>query len=345
MTLSISTPSEPTTDRARKPTTPKTKSSSSESTSSITPPHTPTALSTSAHALLTTLHEINTTILTLPSLAPSPTVNTLLTHLVDLCIAPYPPSFSTYFFSLPSVTPLCTSLRPLCATAEGLLEAHWASRMLATARSSPTGTTPEEVLRVFPYYGNYVDLSRLECNTLATYLPLSSGDGKNDVQSVAFLGSGPLPLSSMCMLSHFPRAKMYNVDRDTGALAMSRELCVALGYERMEFVGADVNDVTGDGRRIEAEKQEEWMQSDVVFLAALVGEDTPSKIGILEGLVRRLRPGTLVVARSARGMRGVVYPVLELTEEIEKVGLEILVEVHPWTKVVNSVVVMRVKER
>tara|TARA_R110002003_G_scaffold351_11_gene18946 strand:+ start:4316 stop:4420 length:105 start_codon:yes stop_codon:yes gene_type:complete len=34
-----------------------------------------------------------------------------------------------------------------------------------------------------------------------------------------------------------------------------------------------------------------------------------------------------------------------LTDDIEKAGLEVLVEVHPWTKVVNSVVVMRVKER
>jgi nicotianamine synthase len=34
-----------------------------------------------------------------------------------------------------------------------------------------------------------------------------------------------------------------------------------------------------------------------------------------------------------------------LTDEIEKAGLEVLAEVHPWTKVVNSVVVMRVKER
>ncbi|KAH7066199.1 Nicotianamine synthase [Paraphoma chrysanthemicola] len=340
MTLSISTPTEPTTHHARKPITTNTKSSSSKSTS-ITPPHTPTALSTTAHALLTTLHEINTTISTLPSLAPSPTVNTLLTNLVDLCIAQYPPSFSTYFFSLPSVTPLCTSLRPLCATAEGLLEAHWASRMLETAQALPPDTAPEEILGQFPYYGNYVDLSRLECNTLATYLA-DGREGKDDVRKVAFLGSGPLPLSSMCMLAHFPRAKVYNIDRDAGALALSRELCTALGYERMEFVGADVNDLMEDGR-IEVEKKEEWMQSDVVFLAALVGEDTASKIGILEDLVRRLKPGTLVVARSARGMRGVVYPILELTEEIEKVGLEILVEVHPWTKVVNSVVVMRVK--
>ena len=36
---------------------------------------------------------------------------------------------------------------------------------------------------------------------------------------------------------------------------------------------------------------------------------------------------------------------LELGEELERIGYEVLVEVHPWTKVVNSVVVLRVMGR
>lgn len=52
-----------------------------------------------------------------------------------------------------------------------------------------------------------------------------------------------------------------------------------------------------------------WADLDVIFLAALVGLDTPSKLAILKGLVRKLKPGTLLVARSAKGLRGVLYPV------------------------------------
>lgn len=37
--------------------------------------------------------------------------------------------------------------------------------------------------------------------------------------------------------------------------------------------------------------------------------------------------------------------ILELGVDQEKLGLEMLVEVHPWTKVVNSVIVFRVRER
>lgn len=88
-----------------------------------------------------------------------------------------------------------------------------------------------------------------------------------------------------------------------------------------------------------------WQDLDVVFLAALVGMDSTEKLGMLQGLVKRLKPGTLIVARSARGLRSVLYPVLGLGEGVEESGCEVLVEVHPWGSVVNSVVVLRVVGR
>ncbi|KAJ4368576.1 hypothetical protein N0V86_009483 [Didymella sp. IMI 355093] len=122
-------------------------------------------------------------------------------------------------------------------------------------------------------------------------------------------------------------------------LSISHDLCSRLGYgDRMSFACTDVSAEEDD-------EKTKWADFDVVFLAALVGMDTSFKLAILEGLVRKLKPGTLVVARSAKGLRGVLYPILELGEDLEKAGLEMLVEVHPWTKVVNSVIVFRVKER
>lgn len=35
--------------------------------------------------------------------------------------------------------------------------------------------------------------------------------------------------------------------------------------------------------------------------------------------------------------------ILELSEDLQSIGVEILAEVHPWTEVVNSVIVLRVK--
>jgi len=76
-----------------------------------------------------------------------------------------------------------------------------------------------------------------------------------------------------------------------------------LGYaDRMSFACTDVS------AKEDSEKTR-WADFDVVFLAALVGMNTSSKLAILEGLVRKLKPGALVVARSAKGLRGVLYPV------------------------------------
>jgi nicotianamine synthase len=56
----------------------------------------------------------------------------------------------------------------------------------------------------------------------------------------------------------------------------------------------------------------QWSSFDVVFLAALVGMRSCEKVEVLRGLRRRLRVGCLVVVRSARGLRGVLYPVSEI---------------------------------
>ena len=48
---------------------------------------------------------------------------------------------------------------------------------------------------------------------------------------------------------------------------------------------------------------------DVVYLAALVGECNRHKQNILADVVRRMRPGALMVLRSAHSLRQLLYPV------------------------------------
>jgi nicotianamine synthase len=200
-----------------------------------------------------------------------------------------------------------------------------------------TGST-RELLASFPYHQNYIDLSRLECCTLEAFLPSTCLSRRSSPKNVAFIGSGPLPLTSFCILDIYPEAHVYNIDRDQPALNLSQKLAQELGYgSRMSF---SCEDISPDSLVTTTD----WSQFDVVFLAALVGMDTSSKIPILAHLARKLKPGTLLVARSAQGLRGVLYPVLELGENLQRVGYEILGELHPWTKVVNSIVVLRVEE-
>jgi nicotianamine synthase len=104
------------------------------------------------------------------------------------------------------------------------------------------------------------------------------------------------------MLDRYPAVTVHNVDRDADALRVSQELCQALGYApRMSFSCEDIS--------LPAASETNWSAFDVVFLAALVGTDNESKLDILTALGGKLREGSLVVARSAWGLRKVLYPV------------------------------------
>ncbi|KAF1837149.1 Nicotianamine synthase [Decorospora gaudefroyi] len=298
----------------------------------VTPPVTPNPTSIAAHELVSEMADIYSTLRNLPSLAPSHQVNILLTRLVDLCIPSYSAEFTSYFFNIPSVKSLCTKLRPLCSEAEGELESYWAERMLHNLNSSKQQQLANTILKTFPYHKNYIDLSRLECSIISAFLPTPP-------KKIAFIGSGPLPLTSLCFLDRYPSAVVYNIDRDAVALHTSQALCQKLGAVQMRFLCQDVSVAEP------ASADEDWANSEVVFLAALVGADTHAKLGILVSLSSKLRPGALVVVRSARGVRSVLYPVLELSDELQASGFDVLAEVHPWTEVVNSVVVLRVRER
>jgi nicotianamine synthase len=283
---------------------------------SVTPPRTPTALTTSAYKLLSEIREIHETLSALTSLAPGDPVDQLLTRLVNLCIVPYSAEFTEYFFNISGVASLCEELRPLCATAEGELEKYWANRMIQEARSSIVAPFRSKIsqlmvaaapkpssslLASFPYHQNYIDLSRLECSTLEAFLPTAP-------RNIAFIGSGPLPLTSLCMLDRYPEASVHNIDRDAAALEVSAELCGKLGYYGMTFACEDIT----------AASTTDWESFEVVFLAALVGTETQSKMDILASLATKLVPGTLVVARSAQGLRSVLYPVSYACHDAKK---------------------------
>lgn len=307
---------------------------------SMTPPQTPTAMATAAHKVFAEIQSIHNALTTLTTLAPGPEINSLLTRLVELCALPHSSDLSQEILRLCAFENLCEKLRPLCGAAEGYLENHWAQRIIresksnasllrqiqvsfphkqydaiqtdenlestlaqtttttiSSASSSTTDPLPS-LLKTFPYHQNYTDLTQLEVSAITPYLASAP-------RNIAFIGSGPLPLTSICLQSHYPSAHIINIDRDTNALRTSQELCTSVGCgDRMGYAADDVS--------VEAEKGLDWKSFDVVFFAALVGMDSPSKITILASLATKMTPGTLVVARSARGVRSVLYPVRQL---------------------------------
>lgn len=200
----------------------------------------------------------------------------------------------------PKVVDIAPHLRKLCSDGEYQLEAHWA-RKVCCCKTHEEGETlafrfffrailadlivaANEMLLTFPYHGNYVDLVRMEMNAIASVKPDFA------TRTFAFLGSGPLPLTSLCISHHLKSecVTCHNVDQDATAIATAITLCRALGHppETMCFQCASAGSPDVDLGRF-----------DIVYLAALVGDCSRDKHEIVAEVVKRMKPGALVVMR------------------------------------------------
>lgn len=268
-------------------------------------------------ALVEKIAGLHAAISKLPSLSPSAEVDALFTDLVTACVPASPVDVAKLG---PEAQAMREELIRLCSAAEGHLEAHYAD-MLAAFDS------PLDHLARFPYYGNYVNLSKLEYDLLVRYVPGIAPT------RVAFVGSGPLPFSSLVLAAHhLPDAVFDNYDRCGAANERARRLFrgadEGLGA-RMAFHTADVATLTG-----------ELGAYDVVFLAALVGMAAEEKAGVIAHLGAHMADGAALVVRSAHGARGFLYPIVDL-EDIRRGGFDVLAVYHPDDEVINSVIVAR----
>lgn len=260
--------------------------------------------------------EIYDKISKLETLKPSKNVDTLFTELVHTCIPPSSINIST----LPNnIQEIRSKLIRLCGEAEGHLEAHF-STLLATFEN------PLDHLDVFPYYSNYLKLSRIEYNILNEHYSPQDAQPKR----IAFVGSGPLPLTSIVLASyHLKETTFHNYDIDPLANSMASRLVLPDPdlSQRMIFHTNNIMDVT-----------DELKEYDVVFLAALVGMDIKEKVKVVQHLAKYMAPGAILMLRSAHGARVFLYPVVD-PQDLQ--GFEVLSIFHPDDDVINSVVISR----
>lgn len=162
-------------------------------------------------------------------------------------------------------------------------------------------------LTEFPYYENYVDLTRMELaaiNSVTRSMP---------PQKVAFIGSGPLPLTSLCMYEALesskkesnsdmksPETVVINIDNNVNAVSQSTALCKKLGQRAhgLCFICQDAESL-----------ELELSSCDVVYLAALVGATQREKEIVLLNVVEKMQVGSLLVIRTAHSLRTLLYPV------------------------------------
>lgn len=252
----------------------------------------------------------------LESLKPSKDVNMLFTQLVLTCMPPSPIDLTK--LSNKRVQETRSKLIKLCGEAEGLLETHF-STLLGSFEN------PLDHLNIFPYLSNYLKLSLLEFTILTQhYTP------QEPPTRIAFVGSGPLPLTSIVLATnHLTAATFHNYDIDPLANSMASRLISTNPdlSKRMFFHTSDVMDVTS-----------ELKDYQVVFLAALVGMDKGEKIKVIDHLAKYMAPGATLMVRSAHGARAFLYPVVD---PCDLRGFDVLSVFHPTDEVINSVVIAR----
>lgn len=227
------------------------------------------------------------------------------------------------------------SLRDICSKAESCFEFHSATKIIGDGKDGPEKAL--ERTKNFRYYSNYVELAWLELCAVRAARQLKP-------RRIAFIGSGPLPLTSLCLLQEIKKEahqgpdpqdiKFLNVDCDQAAIDISRALCHALGdwSEGMEFLCAQAGSPEVD-----------LGEYDIVYLAALVGMSQEEKEEITLRVANSMQPGSLLVVRSAASIRKCLYLEFDIATERLLEKLEPCLTLHPHNEVVNSVIVARVK--
>ena len=266
-----------------------------------------------ADLLISDIVQLHSSASKLESLRPSKQVNALFTQLVNLCTLPS----SIDVRVLPQELQLKReSLINLCGQAEGLLELEFSTFITKTPK-------PINNLNLFPYYGNYVKLANLEYNIIAE-------NGAASPKKVAFVGSGPMPLTSLVMAANHMRTTHFdNFDLDEKANCLARQIVASDGEleKRMKFVTKDVMEV-----------RDNLGEYDCIFLAALVGMSREEKVKVLGHVRKYMKEGGFLLVRSAKGARAFLYPVVE---EHDLVGFDVLSIFHPNDEVINSVILVR----
>lgn len=280
-----------------------------------------------ADIMVTKVPALHTNLSQLSSLSPPPRVNSLFEKLVDLCCNTSDKVVTEKVLTHPRIIDITAALQHLCSIGEYELEAHWTENILRQENEAKANTT----LLTFPYYENYNDLVRMELNAIA-----SMTEGPRP-RKFALLGSGPLPMTSICIL-HAMRSggeviSFDNFDCDPWAISVSSNLCRHIGHSQEEIDHHCVNVETGDY---------DLRSFHVVYLASLVGITSGTKQRAITRITKRMSPGALLVLRSAHSLRSLLYPVIDITMALTSSGLKPLLIVHPYNHIVNSVVICQI---
>jgi hypothetical protein len=269
----------------------------------------PVTVATAVAGLVDEIRRLHDRLAAAPSLRPGPEVDGLLHRLVDLVVADRADGEVAAVLADPAIVALRPSLIARCARAEHELELAWAEQIVASR-------LPRLTLLRFPYLQNYALLTALEHAAL-----VRAGEGRPRMpRRVLFVGGGPLPLSAF----HLARRLSVTVDvldRDLRSVELARRLVDRLAVPGVTIGPGDLAD------------RHDLSGYDLVVLAALVGVTPAAKERHLRHLHRTMAPGAVLLARSAHGLRTLLYPEVDPGR---LAGLRLVSLTHPTGPVLNS---------
>jgi nicotianamine synthase len=246
----------------------------------------------------------------LPTLSPNPHTNALFDELVKVSTQPRDSEVTRQVLADPAIRRIIPGLRRLCSAGEIELERAWSQRIISSR-------DPQREVGEFPYFANYKQLARLEHHAVL-------GVTECAPSRILFVGAGPLPLTSLLLATQHGHTEIDNIDIDPEAIRLAERLTGALGIGSLRFRRADVLDCT------------DLVGYDLVYVAAMVGPHSGDKSRVIEHLYQQMRPGALLLARSAHSLRTLLYPPLTLRD---LAGFRPLIVLNPHTEVVNSLVI------
>ncbi|KAE9364131.1 Nicotianamine synthase [Stipitochalara longipes BDJ] len=289
--------------------------------------HPPEQEDPEAQHIVSNLLRLHTELFLLSDLRPCDIINALFGELVEQCTRTVGESITTRVMSCPEIIQILPSIRSICAKAENHLESHWADLICGTDDESHDENSVYDRFVKFPYLDNYVALTRLELGAIQTV-------DTSPLHRIAFIGSGPLPMTSLQLCHTLPgNIEVLNVDHDSLAISQSKSLCARLGTwgKGMKFLCTEAGAC-------------DLREFGIVYLAALVGCGQEEKESFLIQIAANMRDGATLVIRSAHGLRKVLYAEFDPTTEVVRRCLDVQLVVHPYNNVVNSVIIGRVKQ-
>lgn len=202
-------------------------------------------------------------------------------------------------------------LRELSSQAEYEMEMYWAKRIIASKNA-------DKELRTFWYYANYEQLVDLEYSNISSLY--------KNIKKILFVGGGPLPLTAILLHKKYG-TKCTILEKDTESHNISTLLLQKLSLTNAVKV---IN--------VPAEDYSNYNSFNLIYLAAMVGEDETSKSKIISLLHTKISKGKVLVCRSSHGTRKLLYTPIgtKILQEITPI-----LEVRPYNSIINSFYILQ----